>query len=267
MKRFILLFFTFLYIFPTQVQAKNIKFIQVTDVHLTQNNLQNLPNFVDEINSKYQDLDFIIFTGDNIDSANIENLETFLKIIKNLKFKTYVIPGNHDVFKSQNLDKELYMKTVKKTLGAYHSTKTNYVFQNGEIVFLTMDGVKEVMPGTNGYYKEQELKWFDKKLTKYKNKRVVIFQHFPLLDGKSKRHSLYNKENYLDVLKNHNNVISIISGHYHENIEEKQGNIYHIVTMKFDSNHYYKLIEIDDETGMIFTKLINNSDENNNLLE
>lgn len=238
------------------VYAENLKFVQVTDVHLTQDNKQYLKDFVNDINNQYTDLDFVIFTGDNIDRANIEDLNTFLDIIKGLKFKKYIILGNHDVFKSQHLYKKLYMKLAKQKLGSYHNNKPNYVFKDKDVVFITMDGVKEVMPGANGYYREDELTWLDNQLTKYKNNKVVIFQHFPLIDSNIKSHKLYRKEDYLEVLKKHDNVIAIVSGHYHQNIEEMQNGIYNIVTSKFDNNKNYKIIEIDSEVPMVYTQLI-----------
>ena len=119
-----------------------------------------------------------------------------------------------------------------------------------------MSGVKEVFLGANGYFKNDEIMWLDKMLTKYSNKKVVIFQHFPLIDSKVYGHNLYKKDDYLKVLSKHNNVIAIVSGHYHENLEVKENNIYHIVTQNFTNNMSYKLITIDDETNEIYTFLI-----------
>lgn len=245
-----------LLIFCGRGYARDIKFIQVTDVHLTQHNAKYLQEFVEDINNKYEDLDFIIFTGDNIDKANPKDLDTFLTIIKGLKARPYVIAGNHDLFKSKGMTKEYYMQTVRKKLGSYHSNKSNYVFKKGDIVFITMNGVKELIPGANGYFRQEELIWLDKMLTKYKNKKLVIIQHFPLLNTFVKTHQLYKKEDYEQVLAKHNNVIAIVSGHYHENREEKEGDIYHIVTKNFSNNTYYKLIEIDEENNMVYTMLI-----------
>lgn len=232
----------------------NVKFVQVTDVHTTKDNVNYLKDFVDEVN-QYQDLDFVVFTGDNIDKAHIEDLNLFLGEIKNIHFKTYVLLGNHDVFKSNHLNKKLYMQTVRNTLGSYHSNKPNYVFKVKDIVFVAMDGVKEVIPASNGYYRENELLWLDKTLTKYKKHKVVILQHFPLLDWRSADHSLYKKDEYLKVLAKHNNVIAVISGHYHQNREENQYGVYNIVTKNFDKNKYYKIIEIDNKSNMIYTQL------------
>lgn len=243
-----------------QANAQNVKFIQVTDVHLTQTNKSRLDTFVNDINQKYsnKDIDFVVFTGDNIDKARIEDLDLFLHTIKKLNFKTYVTLGNHDVFKSQGLDKKLYMNEIRKDLGTYHPNKPNYVFKDKDIVFVVMDGVKEVIPGQGGYYKDSELTWLDKQLTKYKNNRVVIIQHFPLLDARTRVHKLYKKENYLEVLAKHDNVLAIISGHYHYNQEEFQNGVYNIVTHKFFDNSSYKIIEIDSKLPMVYTQLHSN---------
>lgn len=257
--KFLLVIFILLLI-PSKSLAQNVKFLQVTDVHMKQNNAHNLEDFVKDVNKKYDDLDFVIFTGDNIDQANVKDLETFLSIIKKLKFKQYVVVGNHDVFKNKNLDKKLYMKMVQDTLGKYHSDKTNYIFKDKGVVFIVMDGVKEVIPGPGGYYREEELNWLDKNLTKYKNDKVVIVQHFPLLDGKAPRNEAYRKEDYLEMLKKHDNVLAIVCGHYHENREEMKDNIYHILTMKWLDNSYYKIIEIDTDIPMVYTQLVNNNE-------
>ena len=122
--------------------AEIIKFIQVTDVHLTQNNSQYLKQFVNEINNNYKDIAFVVFTGDNIDKANPNDLCLFLDIVKNLHAKPYILVGNHDLFKSRGMTKENYMYLVRKKLGYYHPNKANYVFKKGNIVFVTMNGKK-----------------------------------------------------------------------------------------------------------------------------
>lgn len=256
MKRFLTLAFIF-FCSCISVTAQNLKFVQVTDVHLTNNNADRLKDFVQNINDKYQDLDFVVFTGDNIDKAKVQDLNLFLDIVKQLKFKTYILAGNHDLYDNQGMTGDFYMHQVRKKLGLYHSANLNYVIQKGEYILLAMSGVKEVIPSPNGYYKQNELNWLDKMLTKYSDKKVVILQHFPLPDTKSAGHSLYKKEEYLKVLSKHKNVISIISGHYHENREEFCDNIYHIITKNFSNNSYYKLIEIED--GFVYTSLIENN--------
>ena len=178
--------------------------------------------------------------------------------------KVFVTVGNHDLLLSREMTADYYMKRTRKILGNYHPSSANYIFKKGNLVFIAMNGVKEVIPGPNGYYKESEIIWLDRQLTKFKNKKVVILQHFPLLDtnsskGDSKSAGLYKKESYFNVLNKHNNVIAVVSGHYHNNREEKINNVYHIVTEKFSDNTYYKIISINDEDGFIYTTLVDKS--------
>lgn len=258
MRRLLVLIFIILGIY-NPIYAKSIKFIQVTDVHLTQDNAEYLKDFVEDVNNKYQDLDFVVFTGDNIDRPKEKDLELFLDTVKRLHTRAYILLGNHDLYKSQNMTHDKYMSLVRKKLGRYHSAEPNYVFKRGDVVFITMNGVKEVIPGANGYYREKELLWLDKMLTKYAKKKVVIFQHFSLLDTPVKSHKLYKKDEYLNILKKHDNVIAIISGHYHQNREEFHDNIYYVITKNFSNNRYYKIIEIDD--GTVYTHLIDNDEK------
>ena len=142
----------------------------------------------------------------------------------------------------------------------YRPAKPNYVFKRGEFVFIALDGAKETIPGTNGYYRESTLKWFDNQLTKYANKKVVVFQHFPILPPtEEKSHQVYRAEDYVAILKKHDNVIAIVSGHYHLNKEKMDNGIYHISSPSLVGvTNPYKIIDIVTTKGfspMIYTQL------------
>jgi len=267
------LFFTFVVIFlisSLTVQANEIKFIQITDSHYssgsgeyTQREVENSKKFLEDaikdING-IPKLDFVIFTGDNIDEANSTDLKAFLCIANKLKAPYFVVIGNHEVFKSKELTKKEYMRIVSKYSNNCRAKSANYVFKKKGLVFLVVDGAKEVIPGPAGYYKQSTLKWLDKQLTTYKNSKVVIFQHFPIVEPYYNRsHSTYNIKDYEEVLQKHTNVISIISGHYHANGETKKDGIYHISTPALvEAPHDYKIIEIEMKPGkdyQIYTQL------------
>ena len=123
-----------------------------------------------------------------------------------------------------------------------------------------VDGAKETIPGTGGYYRPKTLEWVDKQLTKYKKKKVVIIQHFPILPPtESKTHRVYQVETYFDVLKKHDNVIAILSGHYHTNKEKMDNGIYHINSPSLMAvTNPYKIIDIVTTKGfspMIYTQI------------
>ena len=262
MKNFIILIFTIFMGIFSAVSAGEIKFVQVADPHIAVKNnysINVLKATIDDIN-KLDNISFVVFTGDNIDSSNMENHLAFLKIINKLKVPYYIVIGNHDVFKSNGVSKKEYIAAIKRHNWLYRPSKPNYVFKRGEFVFIVVDGAKETIPGTGGYYRPRTLDWLDKQLTKYKNRKVVILQHFPILQPiESKTHRVYMPENYYAVLNRHNNVIAIISGHYHINKEKMENGIYHITSpCVLTPPNPYKIIDIVTTKGfspMIYTQI------------
>ena len=84
MKKIFILIATFFIGFFSSAFAGEIKFVQVADPHVTAGNkysLNVLKAAIEDIN-KLDNISFVVFTGDNIDSSKPENHEAFLKIIK-----------------------------------------------------------------------------------------------------------------------------------------------------------------------------------------
>lgn len=264
MKRFFNIFlsvFAIFVIFSSQAQAKVTEFVQVTDLHFAQDEkaVQNFENLINFINTKLNDADFVVFTGDNIDKAQKNTLVDFLKMCKKLNKPYYIEIGNHDCFKSHKLDKVTYAKLV----GQYSHQKNksfNFVVKKSDLVFIFIDGMKEFIPARNGYFKESQLTWLDTQLTKYKDKHVIIFQHFPLINESEKNsHNLYNAQSYWDLLKKHDNVKAIFAGHYHKVKEEKINGVLHIVSppAKVDSSKIrYVVVDESKNDIEIYSSII-----------
>lgn len=253
MKRFfniLLSVFAILVIFSSQAQAKVTEFIQVTDLHfaLNEKSVQNFDDLINFINTKLKDAEFIVFTGDNIDKAQKKTLVEFLKMCKKLNKPYYIEIGNHDCFKSQKLDKVTYAKLVAQYSHQKHKD-FNFVVKHNGLIFIFVDGMKEVIPSRNGYFREAQLTWLDEQLTKYKDKKVIIFQHFPLIPESEKQssHDLYMVENYWDMLAKHDNIKAIIAGHYHKVQEQKVNGVLHITTPPARYTHRkLRYIVVDD---------------------
>lgn len=246
----------------TAVLATEVKFVQVTDSHFSLNNPYServLRETVKNINT-LSGVNFVVFTGDNIDKPLPEDLAAFVKIVNKLDMPYYLVIGNHDVFKTNGLSKKEYYEVVKDNNFLYKYKTPNYAFTKGDVAFIVVDGAKEVIPGTVGYYKDDTLKWLEKKLKKYHKKQVVILQHFPLVEPReSKSHRTYQGEIYLAMLKKYPNVKAVISGHYHLNHEKMQDGIYHIASPALIVQpNQYKIIDIVTTKGfstMIYTQL------------
>ena len=242
--------------------AKDIKFIQLTDTHYALNNNYSkeiLEKAIEQIN-KEKDVSFVIFTGDNINRPRQEDLISFVREANKLNVPYYLAFGDHDVYKHGGLSKLNYISVVKDNNFLYKPKDINYVIKKNGFVFLVVDGAKEVIPGSIGYYKDSTIDWVDEQLTKYKKKPVIILQHFPLIAPKEHNtHKVYKPEKYLEILEKHNNVIAIVSGHYHVNGEKMENGIYHISTPSLlVEPNCYKVIDIVTTPGfspMIYTEL------------
>ena len=264
MKKNIIFTFLALLLLQSSVFANAIKFVQVTDSHFRTNDEYRekvLEQTVKSIN-KEKNISFVVFTGDNLDSPKEEYLPEFVKTINKLRVPYYIVIGNHDVFKNNGLSKARYLEIIKDNNFLYRYKKPNYTFVKNGFVFIVVDGAKEVVPGSIGYYRESTLNWLDKQLNKYKNQPVIILQHFPLVSVKEMAsHEVYQKEKYLDILDKHNNVISIIAGHLHTNSEKMRNGVYHITSPTLLSEPpVYKVINVTTTKGfspMIYTELKN----------
>ena len=250
--------------FAQKVCAENIKFIQIADSHLSADSEYSqkvLKSAVDDINNQ-TDVSFVIFTGDNINNPSETNLRAFLQVANKLKVPYYLALGNHDVYKSKGMSKVRYFEIVREGNMLFPQKRPNYEFKKNGFVFLVVDGAKEAIPGSTGYYREDTLKWLDEKLTKNEKKSVIIFQHFPVIypDGVDlKTHKTYRVEDYKEVLAKHNNVLAIITGHFHTNSETMENGVYHISSPSVLSiPQSYKVIDIvttKDFSPIIYSQL------------
>lgn len=262
MKKNIILTLLSLLLLQGAVYAEVIKFAQIADAHFIAGDKyreQVLQEAVNSINNQ-KDIAFTVFTGDNINSPKPYYLPDFTNIINKLNVPYYIVIGNHDVYKNNGLSKTKYLEIIRENNFLYRYKKPNYVFKKDGFVFIVVDGAKEVIPGSGGYYREDTLNWLDKQLTKYKNEPVIIFQHFPVVEPKeSKTHEVYQKGNYFNIIDKYDNIISVISGHYHINGEQMRNGVYHISSPTLLSTPpVYKIITVTTTKGfspMVYTEL------------
>ena len=164
------------------VCAKDLRFIQVSEAkYCVHNDYNQLDKIIKDIN-KQKNIDFVIFTGDNIERPTQENLLAFTSAVKKIKAPCYVVIGDKDVNKHKDLSKKQYAKFLKRHLRNYKHSTPNYIFEKQGMVFMVVDGANDVIPSSNGFYKDDVLEWVDANLDLYAKKPVIIFQHFPLVN-------------------------------------------------------------------------------------
>ena len=156
---FISLFLLLAFTQPAMAKPKQLRFVQVSDVHYIAGRddvKEAMLSLVNEINS-LDNVEFVIFTGDNIDNPNVKYLHEFLKLTKKIEKPCYFVIGNHDVSVNAGLNKDKYWDVIRYHNWFYPAWKTNYVFKKKGVVFVVVDGAKQVIPGPNGYYNKIHL--------------------------------------------------------------------------------------------------------------
>ncbi len=137
------------------------------------------------------------------------------------------------------------MKLLSKNVRAHKKiTSPNYLFEKNGVVFIVLDGSKEVIPTSMGYYKPETVTWLDEQLTLNKDKNVIIIQHYPIIPPAAKEMKYTAKpENYLKTIAKHKNVKAIIAGHFNVNNEIDFNGVKHISTAEVP---VYRIIDILD---------------------
>ena len=231
----------------TYTLSRDLRFVQITDVRYSkQNNSETLKKVIKDVN-KQKKVDFVVFTGDNLERPDMKVLEDFISAAKRLHKPFYVLIGDRDVNKYKDLSKKDFQKYLKKKLSTHKTADLNYTFERGGVVFMVVDGAKDVIPSSNGYFKEDTVEWVDTNLALYPNKNVVILQHFPIVaPTDNEGYRTFKPEKYLDVIKKHKNVKAIITGHFEVNKEETVDGVTHITTAPAPN---YRVIDILDCTS------------------
>jgi 3',5'-cyclic AMP phosphodiesterase CpdA len=233
----------------TILRPDSLKIVQMTDVHFSPHSQNRgarmlgssqalLEDAIAQVN-EMNDVDVVVFSGDSINSPCKQDLITFAQIANGLKYPWYSAIGNHETSVLGNLNKEKYFRILNTLNNSYSSLtihdmalKPYYIIspkKDYKVIFL--DGAIDARVSANGEFTDKQLAWLDEKLTYYKDKKVIIVQHFPVVEPfKSPTHKVLDAQQYLAVLDKHDNVVAVLSGHYHGSRVTKRNNVLHIST-------------------------------------
>ncbi|MHC0441394.1 outer membrane protein assembly factor BamB family protein [Flavobacterium sp. 3-210] len=181
-------------------KSENIKFVQLTDLHVSVGNDNDflLQNIVKEINNS--DNEFVVVTGDLTNRGADDELKQVHSILAKLKKPYYVVSGNHETNWSESAG-----LTYKKIFG-----EDRFVFSKGDYVFIGFPCGPYMKMG-DGFVKHEDVLWLDKTLKdnlKNTNKKVLNFAHYPL------DNSVSNYKEVLSVLEKYPTVATFC-GHGH----------------------------------------------------
>lgn len=236
------------------VFSADMRFVQVDGALYNKSSEPAFETLIKKIN-KEKNVEFVVFTGNNISKPSQVELKNFLDKAKKLDKPFYVVLGQKDVNKQKNLSKQEYMQIVRKNVRAHKKINSpNYVFEKKGLVFIVADGSKEVIPTSMGYYKENVILWLDEQLDKYENKNVIILQHYPLIPPSNKEtHYTFKADEYLKLLSEHKNVKAVIAGHFGVNNEQKYNGVLHISTKNAPVYRIIDILDYDTENPIFWS--------------
>lgn len=197
-----------------------MKVLQFTDTHLFAKPSQTLcgMNTADSLAAvlalaKKQDwpADLILATGDLSQDETEASYNRFIDMFEPLEIPVFCLPGNHDL--PARLSSVLSRNNV-------HSTH-QVLASDWQILMLN----SVVIGQHGGFLKQDELNFLDQCLSVHDDTHTLVCLHHNVLPTNTKwldTMTLKNADELFDVLNQHGNVRGVLTGHIHQEFEEKK---------------------------------------------
>ncbi|MFQ3182107.1 MAG: manganese-dependent ADP-ribose/CDP-alcohol diphosphatase [Polaribacter sp.] len=217
-------------------------------------------------------LNYTIHLGDFIDK-DFKSLDRILPLWKKLKSPSYHVLGNHDfevkdslkaaVIKQLNL-KNRYYSFVEQDWRfivldgndlSFHGALTTAKKEQTDALFnLLKDNKLPYLKKWNGALSSDQLTWVKSELDAAvkNNQKVGFYCHFPIFP--IDQHNIWNREQFLSLIKPYNNVKIFFNGHNHAGAYQMENNV-HYVTFKgmvdTKSTSAFAKVQFDKDTVSI----------------
>ena len=218
-----------------------LDFVQISDTHISTDR-ENTPykalasssellkDAIEQINN-IKGLDFVMFTGDMVDSATTDNYREYYKLLTKLHYPTLNAFGNHDI-SYNDLSRDEVLEIVKKCNPNYTFSDTYYAFSpKTDYRIIVLDPIITDRNTSNGTLPDEQLQFLDNELSQNQDKIILIAMHIPSVEPfVAQEHSLLNANEFNEILIKYKNPIIVISGHYHAAKIRRIGNIVFVST-------------------------------------
>ncbi len=205
----------------------NLRIAQISDAHFSsyeqntsykmlEDSAALLDDAIMQVNTSGA-YDFVIFTGDLINTPKVSELENFLSHAKRLVYPWYAIDGNHDICIDGPLTKTKFMSVIGKNNSNMKQNNIYYAFtpKRGYRV-ICLDSIIDNKITTNGRISQEQLEWLQNELNTYKKETIVLCTHVPVMEPySSSNHKMENEYELKRVLRTHKNPVIVLQGHYH----------------------------------------------------
>ena len=225
---------------PMAMQAARI--IVLADVHVVPGNEceKKLKEAVAEINTLEADL--VVMNGDLCNEGSDVELYNVKSILDGINHPLCVLPGNHETTWSQSAT-----KTIFDLWG-----NDRFVTEVEDLVIVGI-ACGPYMKMGDGHIKQEDIYWLRETLdAKSKGKRVISFNHYPLLKD------LDNYVDYCEALKPYP-VIAHVNGHYHkyEKYLSAAGDINCMMVRSLDrknGDYGYTIMDVTADSVLFYNK-------------
>lgn len=224
-----------------------IRVIHATDIHIDRKaksktsrmlgeSIELFKGIINQINCM-EDIDMVVFSGDVVNKPDVNDFNLFADIASTLKFPWHYTPGNHDIGAGGGLSRTQIVNILNKKipdlkLSIKNDKNIHYSYSpNKSFLFLFLDGTIKNKITAFGYFPKEELDWLESQLRNNPDKKVIIVQHFPVVEPfDSASHKITNEKEYLKVIDKYNNLVAVLAGHYHCSKIINRNNVLHITT-------------------------------------
>ena len=158
-----------------------------------------------------------MFTGDLVNKPKISELEKFTEHTNKLVYPWYAIDGNHDISIDGPLTKSKFIKVLSNVNDNMKHKNIYYAFtpKKGFRV-VCLDSIIDYKLTSNGEISSTQLAWLEQELAEHKDDVVIVCTHVPIIEPfSSPNHKMVNDYDVRKILKQHENPVIVLQGHYH----------------------------------------------------
>jgi len=230
-------------------RKKDIKFVHITDTHVTftgkngtalfEESFAIFRDVIGQVN-KMDDIDFILFGGDNINNTDpgTKGFDAFMNIMSSVRIPYFAQFGNREVSPIPPgiaLSKKQYADKMKG-----HGLDTGrYSWSVSPVPGLRILGLDTTIEGhDNGEIPAEELNWIKEEIAIHPNDMIITLSHHLLLPTWGNRNIPKWKKKYL--LKNYQEVNVVLDaapqvkaclmGHHHVSKIQKVNGLHYIAS-------------------------------------